>query len=81
MQAQLPRNSAQAATARVTTDAGIDYPITVTFFLQSVLQHGNPGLVEIHAVPGAETVADNEQSRPVGRGTVRRNIGRRCGDE
>ena len=54
------RQAAQSIARRIAADAGIHHRVPVTFCDQAVLQQGNPGLPGIEAVPGAQTVADDQ---------------------
>ena len=49
----------------ISADTGVEDSISVTIVIQADLKEMYPGLVAIHAITGAETVAKNEQNRGI----------------
>ena len=58
------RQAREPAGRRVARDAGIHYLITVTFRLQAILEHRDPGLLRGYPIAAAQGVAHHDDGLP-----------------
>ena len=68
VQLEQARQARESAGRRIARDAGIHYLISVTFRLQAILEHRDPGLLGGYPIAAAQGVAHHDDGLP---GTAR----------